>query len=308
MASTDASGWVEYLTQITTMKQCFTLMLCIGLLLHVHAQENRSLDGHGNNQTNPDWGAAEEGFQRVTGNNFGDGISTPGGSDRPNARDISNMVGAQEIFMPNEKGLSDFVWTWGQFIDHDVNLNDDHPTETFPIDVPAGDPAFDPASSGTVQIPMKRSEFDPTTGVGSIPRKHINEITAFIDGSAVYGVEDDRLVWMRSGVDGKLKVSTGNLLPFNTSDGEFGSSEDFNAPFMVVEPVGSLDKFFIAGDIRANEQPTLAAMHTLWVREHNRLCDEFKAANPGWDDETLFQKSRKMVGAYIQAIDRKSVV
>ncbi|MEO1436875.1 MAG: peroxidase family protein [Bacteroidota bacterium] len=284
------------------MKQCFTLMLCIGLLLHVHAQENRSLDGHGNNQTNPDWGAAEEGFQRVTGNNFGDGISTPGGSDRPNARDISNMVGAQEIFMPNEKGLSDFVWTWGQFIDHDVNLNDDHPTETFPIDVPAGDPAFDPASSGTVQIPMKRSEFDPTTGVGSIPRKHINEITAFIDGSAVYGVEDDRLVWMRSGVDGKLKVSTGNLLPFNTSDGEFGSSEDFNAPFMVVEPVGSLDKFFIAGDIRANEQPTLAAMHTLWVREHNRLCDEFKAANPGWDDETLFQKSRKMVGAYIQAI------
>ena len=35
-----------------------------------------------------------------------------------------------------------------------------------------------------------------------------------------------------------------------------------------------------AGDSRANEQPGLISMHTLFVREHNRLCDEYKSKNP----------------------------
>ena len=62
------------------------------------------------------------------------------------------------------------------------------------------------------------------------------------------------------------------------------------------------DKLFVAGDVRANENPLLTSLHTLFVREHNRLCVIIKAENPSWNDEKIYQKARKIVGAYFQSI------
>lgn len=58
----------------------------------------------------------------------------------------------------------------------------------------------------------------------------------------------------------------------------------------------------MAGDVRANEQPGLAALHTLFVREHNRLAAEIAGANPSWSDEEIYQRTRKIVGAIMQSI------
>ena len=66
----------------------------------------------------------------------------------------------------NARLLSSWVYGWGQFIDHDLSLTDTGTTD-FNIEVPAGDPSFDPESTGKVIIPMTRSEFDPETGTAA---------------------------------------------------------------------------------------------------------------------------------------------
>ena len=67
-------------------------------------------------------------------------------------------------------------------------------------------------------IEHSRSKVAKGTGVGNIPRNHVNEITSYLDGSVVYGSDYDRVQELRSHIDGKLKVTSkdaGDLLPLN---------------------------------------------------------------------------------------------
>ena len=59
---------------------------------------------------------------------------------------------------------------------------------------------------------------------------------------------------------------------------------------------------FLSGDTRVNEQMSLASMHTLFNREHNRIAGILKHINRHWDDEKLYQETRKIVGGILQKI------
>lgn len=195
---------------------------------------------------------------------------------------VSNAVGDQPVgtTIPSALNLTDMHTLWGQFIDHDIDLT---PTqsgsgvELFPIPVPTGDPFFDPGSTGTQIIPLTRSIFNPLTG-STNPRQQKNVITAWVDASLVYGSDEAKADSLRTFTDGKLITTPGELLP--------------------VDGAGS----FLAGDARVNENVALIAMHTLFVREHNRLCDEIKNRFPFLNDEKTYQLARKYVGGMIQAI------
>ena len=280
-------------------------LLMIGLTfmsLYVIGQENRTVDGIGNNVQHLEWGAVGTNQLQIITNGYSDGISEPGGQDRPNPRDISNLVFNQEGLLPDAMELSDVAWVWGQFIDHDVTLVIDDEHDALDIPVPAGDPFFDPYGTGTVVIGMKRSAYDPLSGTGiTNPRAFPNNITSFIDASTVYGSDEAKANWLRSFENGKLKMSAGNLLPYNTITGELGDIVDANAPEMAMA-VPHFTKWFVAGDVRANENPLLTSFHTVFAREHNRLCGELATQNPNWTDEQLYQHARKIVGGLIQAV------
>ena len=258
----------------------------------IYPNEFRTFDGKKNNVS--DLGAAGKPDLRTTTIGYGDGVGSPAGADRLSAREISNLVNAQSDIFPNPTNISSFVWAWGQLVDHDMTLTRSAvPAEDFDIPVPRGDPQFDPANSGKKVLPFERSEFATVDGI----RQQLNANTALLDASMVYGSGEERADALRT-LDGTghLKTSDGNLLPFNV-DGLP------NQPSR-----GPTAKFFLAGDVRVNENSGLAALQTLLMREHNFWADSIKTVDPTLDDDGIFFRARAIVGAEVQLITYRDFI
>lgn len=179
-----------------------------------------------------------------------------------------------------ERGVTDFFTFWGQFVDHNLDLTpvQDVADPKFFIPLPANERQFERA------IPFTRSQFNIEGG----ERVYPNALSSFLDGSAVYGSDERRANLLRDGA--KLKVGPGNLLPKNT----FGLENDTNK-----NP--NAEQFFVAGDVRVNEQVGLIALHTVFVREHNRIVD-LLADCSDLTEEDRYQFARAIVVAEIQKI------
>jgi Ca2+-binding RTX toxin-like protein len=208
---------------------------------------------------------------------------TLAGSDRPGAREISNAVFAQTGDRPNPQGASSLLWVWGQFLDHDIARTPGNAAQagTAPIPVPTGDPVFDPGGVGGRTIAFSRSGFIGTTGDDE-PREFRNFITAFLDGSQLYGSSQAELDALLEPGGAKLRLSADGLILFNG-----------NAP--------------VAGDARAAENVALLSLHALFAREHNRFVDELVAANdaagaPPLSVAAQFEGARARVEAILQAV------
>ncbi|HZZ27738.1 MAG TPA: peroxidase family protein [Pirellulales bacterium] len=252
------------------------------------------INGVGNNVANPTWGAADTDFSRLAAALFGDGISSPNGQSLPSARTISNSIADQDLAgieqdLNNTRGMSDFVYAWGQFIDHDIDLTEGG-SVAMNIPITAGDATFDPTDQGDLSIAFDRSQIATGTGV-STPAQYVNKITSYIDGSMIYGSDAATAAALRTFSGGLLKTSAGNLLPYNTMG--LNMADNIGVPE---------DTLFAAGDVRANENVELSNLTTLFVREHNSQAALLAKQHPTWTDEQLYQAARQIVIGEIQSI------
>ncbi|XP_063594719.1 peroxidase-like [Penaeus indicus] len=277
----------------------------------------RSSNGICNNLDNPLWGSTFRSFRRVAPPDYGNGVSSlrlaQDGQPLPSARLVSSAV---NNIRPNRESslLSVLHMTYGQFFDHDLTfapLNKgrngeaipcclqpkDNPSllhpECAPIPIPADDPFY--SKFDQTCMDFVRSAPAPRCLFG--PREQMNEKTAYIDGSQVYGIDDEMMNSLRTMEDGLLiaqMTSEGEeLLPANTDlANECNKKEEANMNHFC----------FRAGDRRVNEQVLLVLFHTVWSRHHNHLASRLKSTNPSWNDEKLFQETRRIVGAQLQHV------
>ena len=247
-------------------------------------EEFRTFNGLFNNLERPREGAIFTVLTRFSPAAYGPNNSLSG-QDRPNPRVISNAVVTQNISMPNDRGLSDYIWQWGQFVDHDIDLTEfQKPAEHADIPIPIGDPVFDANSMGDRFMAFERSVHRVRPFQINTVRQQFNEITAFVDGSNVYGSD----------------LETSQRLRGDNTNGRMATLSDQGFFLPLKEDTDGME--FDAGDIRSSEQTGLSCMHTLFVREHNRIATEIEANNPGMDGELIFQLARKEVYSILQSI------
>ncbi len=182
----------------------------------------RSYDGTCNNLEMPLWGQSNTPFQRTLLPAYSDGVWRPrvakSGAPLPSARLVSiNIV--PDVDAPSEIDTLN-VMQWGQFVDHDLAHTplfrlsnnatgvqccmDDgsapisklvlHP-ECFPIEIPENDPFH--SKFGQRCMHFVRSMPAPQLGCTFGYGEQMNQITHHLDGSNIYGSDEEDALSLR---------------------------------------------------------------------------------------------------------------
>ena len=283
----------------------------------------RTINGTCNNLLNPILGAARTPFARLTPPLYEDGISSLRGTlqamsgekkedsimnigpfvpPNPSPRQISETVILNVT--QDELPFTHLLMQWGQFLDHDLDLGPELEEECEgckkteicqPIPVPDLDRTFGVGTPNNANcLPLRRSlpvcEFEKPLSFN--PREQINDLTSFIDGSMIYGSNEELAKAVRAFRGGLLL--TGPPFPGRQPSLPVDQENRIQCP-------NRMD-CFLCGEVRCNEQFSLTVMHTIWVREHNLCAKNLARINPFWDDERLYQECRRIIGALVQKI------
>ncbi|CAN8006647.1 unnamed protein product, partial [Ixodes pacificus] len=161
--------------------------------------------------------------------------------------------------------------------------------ECYSIAVPEGDEFF--GALGQTCLNMPRSA-PCSCKLGY--REQQDALTSYLDLSQVYGSSTEDTL--------RLRLGQGGLLRTQTLDGEELLPRSFYPDSDRCSNLEKGEVCFRAGDERVNEHPALACLHTVWLRQHNKVARELAQLNSLWDDERLFQEARRIVGAQWQHI------
>jgi hypothetical protein len=230
----------------------------------------RTIDGTYNDRKDPLMGSLGSRF----GRNIPLDRSHPDPPDRllsPNVRTVSRRLLTRDTFHPAST-LNLLAGAWIQFEVHDwfshgKNMPDD------PWIVPVADD--DPWPQHPMRIQRTRS--DPESAPGG-PPSFVTSDTHWWDASQIYGSDPAFAAAIRSGERGKLRIDASGLFP--------------------AEIDTHLDLTGVAGNFWIG----LALLHSLFMREHNAICDCLAAGSPSMSDDDLFANARLINSALMAKI------
>ncbi|XP_066957201.1 chorion peroxidase-like [Macrobrachium rosenbergii] len=289
-------------------------------------QPYRTLNGSCNNLQDARRGSTFMKFRRILFPDYFKGVSElrrdQNGDPLPSTRFISTRIDGHTSI--ESADLSSYHMTFGQFLDHDITSTPMTKFDTLsygtiirccdpklikgtqltkdaesigcaPIMIPKGDYFY----SSHRQRCMEFLRSLPAGSVNLGPREQVNQQSAYLDGSVIYGIKPPVATGdpLRSFQDGLLKETVSSygeqLLPVSMDRAMLCNSPDHMAK----------NEFcFLSGDDRVNEVPSLVLFHVVMAREHNRVAKVLKGLRPNATDEELYQESRRIVTAELQHV------
>jgi Animal haem peroxidase len=187
----------------------------------------------------------------------------------PNPRTVSRKLLTREEFQPATT-LNLLAGAWIQFEVHDwFSHGKNEKDEPWRIDLEDTDPW--PEHPMTIG----RTRRDPSSDPNG-PATFVTDDTHWWDGSQIYGRDVDFARALRSGDKGKLRIDEIGLPP--------------------KELEAHIDLTGVAGNFWVG----LALLHSLFMREHNAICDHLHQRHPQLDDQRLYDKAR-LVNAALMA-------
>jgi hypothetical protein len=228
----------------------------------------RTLDGTFNNLEDPLMGSLGSRFGR---NVPPEATVREASPLEPNRRTVSRELLTRKEFIPAET-LNLLAGAWIQFEVHDWfshGKNEDENPWLLPLD------ADDPWPERP--MPIARTRRDPSADADG-PPTFVTDDTHWWDASQIYGRDPRFAQAIRRGEHGKLRIDERGLVP-----------EEIESQ---VDLTGVAGNFWVG----------LALLHSLFMREHNAVCDHLHAAHPELSDDDLFDKARLVVAALMAKI------
>ncbi len=228
----------------------------------------RTLDGTFNNLDDPLMGSL--------GSRFGRNVPlecTVREKDplEPSPRTVSRELLTRKEFIPATM-LNLLAGAWIQFEVHDWFSHGKNDGQN-PWIVPLADD--DPWPDHPMRI--ERTRRDPSASPDG-PPTFVTDDTHWWDGSQIYGRDPRFAEALRAGERGKLRIDERGLIP-----------QEIEAH---VDLTGVAGNFWVG----------LALLHSLFMREHNAICDRLQAAHPELSDDELYDKARLVVAALMAKI------
>ncbi|CAK1544082.1 unnamed protein product [Leptosia nina] len=267
----------------------------------------RTYDGSCNNLENPGWGIPQQPYKRLLPFNYADGISkfpvSVTGEELPNVREISQTAFPDKVVQDPKWNLN--AQQWGQFVSHDMSLtastdsnavccdaNGQLGPDAFtdpvcaPIIIPSNDTTHGPQGTQCLNFVRTVTTRDRNCTSSDAPAQPISVVSAYMDLSMVYGNSESQANELRSFQGGRLLTVV--------RDGREWPPQNPNVADNCGRVELSDEPCYLTGDSRMNQNPQLAILHIVLLREHNRIADSLAALNPSWDDEKIFQEARRI--------------